>query len=235
MNNTHILSEQQSPLVIEPGSNPDYAIIWLHGLGASGHDLAPLSNELSVSKNLSIRHIFPHAPNRPVTLNNGYVMPAWYDIKGINLHDREDEQGILASQQYIQALILEQQTAGLNSNQVILAGFSQGGAMALYSALHYSGQLAGVIALSCYLPLASKLQVPLALESQTPFFFAAGQQDPIVNIQWSLHSKQALMQLGFTNLTWRDYPMEHSICLEELQDISEWLNGIFHSSPMSRQ
>lgn len=205
----------------EPSSPAKACVIWMHGLGADATDMAGLA-DYPLLANLPIRHVFIDAPVRPVTLNGGMSMRAWYDIIDMTLTGREDKPGVTQSYQHILAVIDAQITAGFHSEQIILAGFSQGGAMALYTALHCELPLAGVIALSSYLPLASDCQPVLA--KTTPIFLALGQYDPMVLPEWTRKSEHYLRDSGYNQLTFRQYPMEHSICLDEIEDIAAWLS-----------
>ncbi|WP_419420047.1 alpha/beta hydrolase [Legionella sp. D16C41] len=199
-------------------------VIWMHGLGADSSDMASLVTEYPISE-LALQHICIDAPIRPVTLNAGMRMRAWYDIVGLTLTDREDREGILHSYNYIKDVIMEQIQAGYDSSQIALAGFSQGGAIALYTALHCSFPLAGVIALSAYLPLVFECKPTLM--KKTPIFMASGLYDPIVLPDWSKQTKEWLIAQGFDELTWRQYPMEHAICPAEITDIASWLSTHF--------
>jgi phospholipase/carboxylesterase len=205
----------------DPKSPAQACVIWMHGLGADASDMAGLAEQPSIAQ-LPLRHVFVDAPVRPVTLNAGMPMRAWYDILGMKLTDREDKQGILESEQHILAMIDSQLQAGFSPEQIVLAGFSQGGAMALYTALHSERKLGGVIALSSYLPLA--LQCKPILASKTPFFLAGGSYDPMVLPTWTEQSKDWLLDKGYHNITWHQYPMEHSICAQEVLDIARWLS-----------
>ena len=209
-------------LIIEAKtSTPQRVIVWLHGLGASGNDLAPLCRYFASD----IRHVLPNAPIRPVTLNNGYAMPAWYDIRGTELLDREDEIGITASTEQVHGWVEQQIRQGIASKNIILAGFSQGGALALHAGLQYKNQLGGIVALSCYLPLAKALATAPTQQLDTPVFIAAGQADPIVNINWSKAAYDQLEKAGCRHLTWKTNPMEHAICPDEIRDIVGWVDA----------
>lgn len=203
----------------EPKLPVEVSIIWMHGLGADASDMAGLANELMLS-DIAIRHIFMNAPIRPVTLNSGMSMPAWYDIVGVKLTDREDKKGIENSHQLIQTLIDEQIATGLKPEQIYLAGFSQGGAMALYTGLQQV-KLGGIIALSAYLPLSSEIKA--SLTKDTPFFIAGGLFDPIVSPAWTKLSVNWLEASSFSALSVHQYPMEHSVCQQELVDLANWL------------
>jgi len=202
----------------EPQQQAEACIIWMHGLGADASDMMGLVEQLSV-EDLALRHIFLDAPTRPVTLNNGLVMRAWYDIVGMQLTDRQDREGIEQSRALIRQVFQDQLNAG--NDQIFLAGFSQGGAMALYTALNMQTPVAGVIALSAYLPLANSIKPELA--KKTPIFMGSGQYDPIVLPLWSKQSVAWLIDAGYSELTSHTYLMEHSICTEEIRDLSHWL------------
>jgi phospholipase/carboxylesterase len=210
----------------ETGSTPEYCVIWLHGLGADGHDFFPIVPELKLPDQPGVRFIFPHAPQQPVTINGGYVMRAWYDIVAPDLTTRQDKDGILHSAQLIGKLIDEQVQQGISREKIIVAGFSQGGAMALHIGLRESERLSGIMALSCYLPLANEMPLAKADDKRDlPIFMAHGSYDPVVPIQAGIMSREILAQLGYT-VSWKDYPMEHSVCAEEIADISQWLQQV---------
>jgi phospholipase/carboxylesterase len=204
----------------EPNTQAQACVIWMHGLGADATDMMGLSEQLLVSE-VDLRHVYIDAPQRPITLNNGMIMPAWYDILGMEFTDREDQKGIGESAKIIGEVIDEQLKVGFSAQQIYLAGFSQGGAMALHTALHYQARLGGVIALSAYLPLANETK-PL-LDTSTPFFMGAGQFDPLVLPMWTQQSKAWLIAHGYERIDFHSYPMEHSICFEEIRDVSLWL------------
>jgi phospholipase/carboxylesterase len=202
---------------IETGARPEAAIIWLHGLGADGHDFEPIVPELALKK--PVRFVFPHAPIRPVTLNQGMRMRAWYDILQLG-GGPEDEPGLRASQKLTDDLVRAQ---GLPANRIVLAGFSQGGAIALLTALRYPERLAGVMALSTYLPLAATLASERsAANRDLPVFMAHGRYDDLIPLQRAQASREALEKLGYP-LEWHDYPMPHSVCAPELADIAAFL------------
>ena len=210
-----------------PNASRDKAasVIWLHGLGADGNDFVPIVNELDLPA-VPIRFVFPHAPKIPVTINGGYVMRAWYDIVNTDLVRREDESGVRGSQRRVEALIARERARGVAANRIVLAGFSQGGAIALQTALRQTEPFAGVMALSTYLPLADKLASEGAIASRAvPILFAHGTQDPVVTIARAKTSRDQLEQAGYTVL-WREYPMQHSVCAEEVADIGAWLSRI---------
>ncbi len=196
-------------------------MIWMHGLGASGRDMFGLAEQLTLAE--PVHHVFLDAPIRPVTLNNRMQMRAWYDIVGMQLTDREDQAGIGQSETIIQNAIQQQIEDGFAAHQIFLAGFSQGGAMALYTGLQTTLRLGGIVSLSAYLPLAASCEPKLAKD--TPIFVAAGRFDPIVLPAWTQQSFQWLTSQQFSNVVWHDYAMEHFVCLEELRDLSSWLNA----------
>ena len=210
---------------IETGAKPDAAVIWLHGLGADGHDFEPIVPELRLPERLALRFVFPNAPIRPVTLNQGMRMRAWYDILQLG-GGREDDSGIRASQTAVEDLIAREGARGIVPRRVVLAGFSQGGAIVLQTALRHPERLAGVLALSTYLPLASTLAAERTPANQDlPIFMAHGTQDPMIPVDRARASRDALAKLGYP-VHWRDYPMPHSVCLEEISDISAWLTQV---------
>ena len=214
---------------IETGKNPAASVIWMHGLGADGNDFVPIVNELELGGTPAIRFVFPHAPMRPVTINNGYVMRAWYDVSLGDLEGnsrRADEGGVRESQAQITALIEREARRGVAAEHLVLAGFSQGGAIALQTGLRHPQKLAGVMALSTYLPLAdSLLQEAAPANKATPIFMAHGTYDPLVPLMMGAGSMTLLTGLGYA-VEWRQYPMPHSVCPEEIQDIGEWLRKV---------
>ncbi|MDC8446604.1 MAG: dienelactone hydrolase family protein [Nitrosomonas sp.] len=219
-------SELLSTVEIETGPGPAHAILWLHGLGADGNDFVPIINELTVSSKKPIRFIFPHAPERPVTINGGYVMRAWYDIYGANIGASEDETGIRTSQKAIDALIENELRRGIASTRIVLAGFSQGGAMALQAGLRQQSKLGGIMALSCYLPLSASLHHEAQpANTATPIFMAHGTHDAIVPITLAISSKEKLLRAHYA-VEWHEYSIEHSVCSQEIDDIDQWLQQI---------
>ncbi len=208
---------------ISSGPIPTAAVIWLHGLGASGDDFAAIVPELDLHDCPAIRFVFPHAPSIPVTLNNGYVMPAWYDIVGTQLQRREDEAGIRQSAQAIEALIAREVQRGIRPERIVLAGFSQGCAMVLHTGLRHAERLAGIMALSGYLPLAGTLAAERSPANQhTPIFQAHGNADPMIEQSRAEASRDALRALGYT-VQWHSYPMPHSVHPQEIRDIGDFL------------
>lgn len=219
-----------APLTICKQTDPAQikaSVIWLHGLGADGYDFEPVVQQLLQQPQFSnIRFILPHAPEMAVTRNNGYVMPAWYDVYGITPVSKEDAVGIHASQAYINTLIEKEIALGVPSERIVLAGFSQGGAIALHTALRYPQTLAGVLALSTYLPLHSTLSSQAhAANAHTPIFMAHGTFDDIIKLDMCQLSLNLLKQQQYT-VTWREYAMAHSLCAQELADIQNFLETI---------
>jgi len=220
---------------LETGRNPTAAIIWLHGLGADGNDFVPIVRELDLKGLEPIRFIFPHAPMQPVTINNGYVMRAWYDVGFGDLEGRSrrpDENGVRASQAEIAKLIGREVTRGIANRRVVLAGFSQGGAIALQTGLRHPQPLAGIMALSTYLPCADSLpQEAAPANAGVPVFMAHGTEDPVLPYAMGDNSRQILERLGY-GVEWHEYAMAHSVCLEEVRDIAAWLRKVLE--PNSR-
>lgn len=210
---------------IETGSRPQASVIWLHGLGADGHDFEPIVPELDVS-DASIRFVFPHAPVRPVTLNAGFQMRAWYDIVGIDRTSPQDLEGIRQSQADVAALIKRENRRGVDTDQIVLAGFSQGGAVALYAGLRYPERLAGILGLSTYLPhAADTANERVAANQNTPIFLAHGNQDDVVAPALGIESKELLEQLGYP-VEWQTYPVGHNVAMEEIVAVRNWLSGV---------
>ncbi|PTN12791.1 alpha/beta hydrolase [Nitrosomonas aestuarii] len=211
---------------IETNTDPLYTVLWMHGLGADGNDFVPVANELTIAAKKRIRFVFPHAPVRPVTINNGYAMRAWYDISGARINSSEDETGIRDSQKAVEALIENEMRRGIASENIVLAGFSQGGAMALQTGLRQKNKLAGIMALSCYLPLADALSNEVhQANAAIPIFMAHGIDDSVVPISTAKASKERLQQANYKP-EWHEYPMEHSVCMQEINDIDDWLQRI---------
>jgi len=211
---------------IESGPNPTAAVIWLHGLGADGNDFAAVVPQLELNGCQAIRFVFPHAPSIPVTINGGYVMPAWYDIVETNLLSQQDAVGIKRSEISIAALIDRELGMGIAHQNIVIAGFSQGCAMALHTGLRYKQRLAGIVALSGYLPLAdSVVHERSHANADTPIFMAHGTHDPVVLIDRAELSKTALSAMGYS-VQWKTYAMAHSVHPEELADISRFLREV---------
>lgn len=211
---------------IETGPVPTHAVIWLHGLGADGHDFAPMVPELQLQGMPAIRFVFPHAPVMPVTINNGMAMRAWYDIYTPDLVRREDEPGLRASQAAVEALIARENSRGIPCENIVLAGFSQGCAMTLQTGLRIDQKLAGMLCLSGYLPLATLTAAESSPANRgTPIFMAHGTMDPVVDISRAQASREALQALGYC-VEWKTYDMGHAVCLEEIADIAAFLRKV---------
>jgi phospholipase/carboxylesterase len=220
------MSDLLEHIEIETAPNPGVAIIWMHGLGADGNDFVPLVRELDLRGLPAIRFVFPHAKEMPVTVNGGYVMRAWYDIVGADIARREDEAGLRASQADVEALIAREQARGIGAERIILAGFSQGCAMALQTGLRHPRRLAGLLCLSGYVPLADKLSNERSAESlATPIFMVHGRQDGVIPIARAEQSRDLLGALGY-QVEWHEYPMQHSLCAQEIVDIGAWLKKV---------
>lgn len=217
--------ESPDAVVLTPGSAPVATVIWLHGLGADGFDFVPIVDELRLPATLPVRFIFPHATPRPVTINNGYVMRAWYDIKGFGPERAEDDAGIRESEGVVKRYIEQEIAQGIPPSKIVIAGFSQGGAVAFQTGLRYPQRLAGVMALSTYLPLrASVAKEASAANRDVPILMCHGVQDPVVSLQMGEASRAVLQGLGY-QIEWHTYPMEHSVCMEEVVDMSKWLQA----------
>jgi phospholipase/carboxylesterase len=220
-----------SAVELEPEGPADHAVIWLHGLGADGHDFPPIVPELRLDPALAVRWVFPHAPAIPVTLNGGMVMPAWYDIRGMDLRTRHDEPGIRLSAERITALIERENERGIPCERITLAGFSQGGAIAAHVALRHPKRLAGLVCLSTYLVLPDTLPAERSPANRgLPIFQAHGTLDPMVTFDRGLAARERLRELGHS-VDWHEYPMEHQVCLEEIRDLGRWLGARLAPSP----
>lgn len=216
------MSELES-IIIETQENPNAAIIWLHGLGADGNDFVPIIDQLQLPSDLAVRFIFPNAPMRPITINQGYQMPGWYDISSQSIVDEEDESGIKESSAILKQLCEEQEADGIDSSRIILAGFSQGGAIALHCGCRYPKPLAGIMALSTYLPLPHQLDDEISeCITETPLFMAHGREDEVVAYDYGKQSMQQLEDHEI-EIIWHEYDMGHSVCLEEISHIRQWL------------
>ncbi len=214
---------------IETAPNPAAAVIWLHGLGADGNDFAPIVPELRLAGAPAVRFVFPHAPMMPVTINNGHVMRAWYDVSFGDLEGKTrqaDEKGVRASQAAIEQLIARENARGIATGKIVIAGFSQGGAIALQTGLRHADKLAGIMALSTYLPLATTLAAEASVANRAiPIFYAHGTHDPVIPMAMATASRAALTAAGYA-IDWHEYPMQHSVCAEEIADISAWLRRV---------
>jgi phospholipase/carboxylesterase len=211
---------------VQTQAAPDITVILLHGLGADGYDFVPVVRELEALGAPPARYVFPHAPTMPVTINGGYVMRAWYDILGTDLVRREDDAGIRASHAMVEALIAREVDRGTPRSRIVLAGFSQGGAITLHTGLRQAQPLAGLIALSCYLPLADAFAREAAPASRSvPIFLAHGTQDPVVPLARGSATRDALQAAGY-DVEWHEYPMPHSVCAEEIGAIAAFLKRV---------
>ena len=216
---------------IETGPNPVGSVIWLHGLGADGHDFEPIVPELRLPESLPLRFVFPHAPVRPVTINAGMSMRAWYDIFSLERGGPMDEEGIRGSGEILNGLIRQERDRGVDAARIVIAGFSQGGAIALHGALRYPEKLAGLMALSTYLPLTDCFEEEVvandeAVNGDIPIFMAHGTFDPVLPMHLGSDSAAFLGKNGFT-IEWHDYPMAHAVCAEEIEHIRDWLLSVY--------
>lgn len=210
-------------IIINPPNTATASVIWLHGLGASGHDFEPVVPHFPTALTQHTRFIFPHAPERPVTINNGMVMPAWYDVVAMDLTTRQDLEGTQASEKLVHKYIDEQVNQGICHDRIVIAGFSQGGAIALYTGLRYTHKLAGVVALSTYVPFAEQLGTECHQANQSlPIFLGHGQLDPVIPHSQGEMSRNWLQQHDY-DVAWHSYMMEHSVNMEEIDDIGQWL------------
>ena len=213
-----------SVIELETAENPQFTVIWLHGLGANANDFVPVIPELKLAADMPVRFVFPNAPEIPVTINGGYVMPAWYDILEMSAdHRKVDQAGIQRSVDQIRQLIVREHQRGIDASHIFLAGFSQGGAIAYQAALSHEQRLGGVIALSTYIPDAQALKTQFnTVQQQLPVFIAHGQYDGVVPLQMGASACAVAQQLG-CSVNWQEYAMEHQVCLEEIRAIGDWL------------
>lgn len=210
-------------IVLDRGTAPTHSIIWLHGLGADGEDFVDVAEMMNLP--LPMRFIFPHAPKNPVTINGGFIMSSWYDIAEVDIAARQDAAGIQASRVEIEKFIAHEVARGIPTENIFLAGFSQGGAVALHTGLRHPGRLAGILALSTYLPLAESLTQEISLSAiKTPIFFGHGKHDPVVPYSLGKMSADKLQQHGF-QVEWHEYAMPHSVNLDEIKDIEKWISA----------
>jgi phospholipase/carboxylesterase len=224
------MDQLESPIELNPPGDVTASVIWLHGLGADGHDFESVVPALRIPDDAGIRFVFPHAPKRPVTINGGMVMRAWYDISPVPGGFRDQEADILESASLITRLIDNEVSLGVPPECIVLAGFSQGGAVALYTALNYTKPLAGVMALSTYLPMAGAIREwPQSRQCRVPVFQAHGLLDPLISVQRGREARDQLGAAGF-NVEWHQYAMEHSVCNEEIADIAGWLLRVLSTS-----
>lgn len=221
------MTQQLLPCVeSNPSSTPDACVIWLHGLGDSGHGFAPIVPELKLPDSMAVKFIFPHAPERPVTINGGMRMRSWYDIKSLDFNSRADLDGVQTSADQVENLINAQIESGIPANRIVLAGFSQGGVVALHILPRFAKKLAGVMALSTYMCEPALLNSEaIDINKDTPIFMAHGDQDEVVPIFMGNAAFQTMQSNGF-NATWQTYPMQHNVCMQELNDISAWLQKV---------
>ncbi len=221
--------ELLSHIELATGADPQGTVIWMHGLGADGWDFVPIVRELDLPEDAALRFIFPHAPVRPVTINNGYAMRAWYDIAMADIGRLPDEAGIRQSQAQVEAFLDREKSRGIPARRIVLAGFSQGGAIALHTGLRHGESLAGILALSTYLPLGETLARESAdANGSVPIFMAHGTEDPVVPLALAESSRATLVSRGLAPV-WHTYPMPHSVCAEEVGAISRWLAARFAS------
>jgi phospholipase/carboxylesterase len=222
---TYRMQETADAVVLAPATPASASVIWLHGLGADGHDFVPIVPELKLPPSPGVRFVFPHANARPVTLNMGMRMRAWYDIKTLTAEGRADEAGLRESVARVVELIAAERTLGIAAARIVIAGFSQGAAVALHAALRHPEPLAGVLALSCYLPLQATLAAELSEANKaTPILMCHGQQDPVLPLALGVMACNWLRAAGY-RVEWKEYPMQHQVCLPEIQDIAAWLRA----------
>ena len=210
-------------LQVDPqAGNADASVIWLHGLGADGYDFQPIVPELKIPADHRIRFVFPHAPHIPVTLNGGMVMPAWYDVYGLNVKDRQDAEGIRRSAAQTEALIQREIERGIPASRIVVAGFSQGGAIALHTGLRHPERLAGIMALSTYMVRGDTLETERhAANADVPILQCHGTQDPMVPCARGEAAREQLTGLGYA-VDWHTYPMQHQVCMEEIAEVRRW-------------
>ncbi len=207
------------------GDNPTGSIIWLHGLGADGHDFEPIVPELRLPAGVPLRFVFPHAPVQPVTINGGMAMRSWYDILSFDSEGRADRDGVLKSSAILEGLIAREIERGIAADKIVIAGFSQGGAVAIHTALQTEHNIAGLMALSTYMALPDDAKNALS-RKDLPIFMAHGSLDPVLQMAWGRASADKLIEAGY-NVEWREYPMAHAVCPQEIADIGVWLSAIY--------
>lgn len=224
------MTNNKSIVLVHGKGEATHAVIWLHGLGASADDFPPVIPELGLSANRSIRFIFPQAPDRAITINNGMRMPGWYDIKGMSLEDKQDAQGMAESQATVEALIDQQIAMGIPSDNIILAGFSQGGAVTYFTGIRSSKKLAGLLTMSTYLPFDQDTTKERSeVNTSTPIFASHGTHDQVVPMSMGQSSVEHLKELGY-KIDWKTYRMEHQVVMEQIKDIGHWINKVFSDS-----
>ncbi len=213
-------------LEIETAPDPDAAVVWMHGLGADGHDFEPIVPELRLPATARVRFVFPHAPLRPVTINQGHVMRAWYDVRALAGVRREDEAGVRQSARQIEALVARERERGIAPRRIVIAGFSQGGAMALHVGLRYPDRIAGILALSCYLPLTDALDAERSPANRdVPIFWAHGLHDPMIPLAMADQGREQVAARAY-QIEWHQYPIPHSVSAEEIADVARWLERV---------
>jgi phospholipase/carboxylesterase len=217
------MTSYPNAVVVQPSRSAEASVIWLHGLGADGHDFEPIVPHLGPEITERTRFVFPHAPERPVTINGGYVMRAWYDVVDADIARRADADGVRESEKILHGYIEGEIADGIPPERIVVAGFSQGGAIALHGGLRYRQRLAGVLGMSCYLPLLTAIaDGPTLANATTPMFMAHGTQDPVIPVQAGKQSYDHLKSLDY-DIEWHTYPIPHSVCLEEIEDAARWL------------
>jgi len=218
----------QTPETVEvtTGENPRGSVIWLHGLGADGHDFEPIVPELRLPSDLSLRFVFPHAPVQPVTINGGMAMRSWYDIVSFDSEGRADRAGVLESSELLEGLIAREIERGIAPDKIVIAGFSQGGAVAIHTALQTEHPIAGLMALSTYMALPEDAASAVS-RKDLPIFMAHGSFDPVLRMEWGRSSADRLIEAGYA-IDWHEYPMAHAVCPQEIADISRWLASIYN-------
>ena len=222
----YVTYESEAAVTLEPSRPATASVILMHGLGADGYDFVPIVEELRLPDTLPVRFVFPHARPRPVTINNGAVMRAWYDIKSLGGNRVEDDAGIRESAGVVETLIADEAAKGIAAERLVLAGFSQGGAIALHAGLRHSARLAGILALSTYLPLRDSIAAEAAeANRKTPILMCHGTQDQVIVRPMASASRDILVSLGYA-VDWREYPMPHSVSPQEILDISNWLRAV---------
>ena len=223
------MNTKLTTIEIQPTTEHKYSVIWLHGLGADGHDFEGIVPELDLTDSGAINFVFPNAPVQPVTINGGMEMRAWYDVLEMSLVRKVDVKGIYESSELLEQIIEQEIDKGITSENIVLAGFSQGGVIALHVGLRYKHKLAGILALSTYLPTVEQLKTEQAeVNNSTPVLMVHGTQDPVIAIQSGKAAFNELQAMGY-NIQWQEYVMEHSVCLEEIKQISVFLNSVFVS------
>lgn len=233
LSNTHLFAvstmnhQDQTIELVHGTGDIHHAIIWLHGLGASSSDFPPIVPELGLDPKRAIRFVFPQAPDRPITVNGGMVMPGWYDIKGLQIEDKQDAAGMQESQALLEAFVQEQVAKGIPSENIIVAGFSQGGAVAYHTVVRSQHRFAGMLTLSTYLPFAEQVNVEQSKQNlKTPIFASHGTFDPVVPVALGEASVAELRKLGYA-VKWKTYPMEHQVIMSQIKDIGAWINQVF--------